>query len=106
MARALSGLLWCLSQLYGAGVSLRHALYNRGWLRTVRIEAPVISVGNIVCGGSGKTPLVKLLAEKISKTNRVAILTRGYCSRAEKMPGGLRISSEDVFAPEICGDEP
>ena len=106
MLKPLSGLLWGLSRLYGAGVSLRHALYDRGWFKQERVEAPVISVGNIACGGAGKTPLVKMLSEKLSKTKRVAIVTRGYRSEAEKQQGGLRICYDDLPLPEVCGDEP
>lgn len=106
MGKALSGLLWILSRLYGAGVSLRHFFYDRGWFRVQSVDVPVISVGNVVCGGAGKTPLVKLLAEKIGEKRRVAIVTRGYRSQAEKLPGGLRITSNELPSPHVCGDEP
>ena len=106
MTKPLSGLLWGLSQVYGTGVSLRHVLYDRGWFQQERVSAVVVSVGNIVCGGAGKTPLVKMLAQKLAKTTSVAIVTRGYRSQAEKQPGGLRISSDELPSSEICGDEP
>ena len=95
-----------LGIVYGAGVSVRHVLYNCGFFKQELVSACVVSVGNIVCGGAGKTPLVQLLVAELSKTKQVAILTRGYRSRAEKLPGGMRISSENLPSPEECGDEP
>jgi tetraacyldisaccharide 4'-kinase len=72
-------LLWPLSFLYGVGVRARVACYQRGWLKRKRLDAPVISVGNLTVGGTGKTPMVIWLAEKfLGDGKRVAILSRGY----------------------------
>jgi tetraacyldisaccharide 4'-kinase len=72
-------LLWPLSFLYGVGVRARVAFYQRGWLKRKRLNAPVISVGNLTVGGTGKTPMVIWLAEKfLGDGKRVAILSRGY----------------------------
>jgi len=72
-------LLWPLSLLYGIGVRLRVFLYDHGWLKRKRLNAPVISVGNLTVGGTGKTPLVIWLAKKfLNDGKRVAILSRGY----------------------------
>jgi tetraacyldisaccharide 4'-kinase len=72
-------LLWPFSLLYGIGVRVRVSLYDRGWLRRKRLNAPVISVGNLTMGGTGKTPMVIWLAEKfLNDGKRVAILSRGY----------------------------
>jgi tetraacyldisaccharide 4'-kinase len=72
-------LLWPLSQVYGAYVRCRRALYSRGWLRPRRLKATVISVGNLTTGGTGKTPMVLWLADKfLAEGKRVAILSRGY----------------------------
>jgi tetraacyldisaccharide 4'-kinase len=71
--------LWPASKLYGVGVSVRTRLYAKGWLKQKRLKAVVISVGNLSVGGTGKTPLVIWLAEKLlAQGHRVAILTRGY----------------------------
>jgi tetraacyldisaccharide 4'-kinase len=72
-------LLLPLSRLYGAGVALRLALYRRG-LFTVRSAArPVVSVGNVAAGGTGKTPFVRWLAGELLRRGRhPSILTRGY----------------------------
>ena len=75
----LRGLLWPLSLLYGAGVRARVWLYTNGWLKQKRLNATVISVGNLTVGGTGKTPMVIWLAEKfLADGKRVAILSRGY----------------------------
>ena len=72
-------LLWPVSQVYGAYVRGRRALYSRGWLKPRRLGATVISVGNLTVGGTGKTPMVLWLAEKfLTQGKTVAILTRGY----------------------------
>lgn len=68
-----------LSILYGAAIKTRAALYRNGIFRTHKIAAPVISVGNLTIGGTGKTPLVEWIAQTLSaKGRRVCILTRGY----------------------------
>jgi tetraacyldisaccharide 4'-kinase len=71
--------LWPLSVLYAAIVKLRASLYEKGVLRSKRLHTPVISVGNLTLGGTGKTPMVIWLAERfLAQGKRVAILTRGY----------------------------
>lgn len=65
------------SWLYAFFVFCRNALYDWAWLPSTRVKPVVVSVGNIVAGGSGKTPLVHLLAQRFSH-RKVAILSRGY----------------------------
>jgi len=73
------GLLWPVSLLYGGGARLRAWLYGHGWLKRKRLKAPVISVGNLSVGGTGKTPMVIWLAEQLlADGKRIAILSRGY----------------------------
>ena len=72
-------LLWPASVLYGDLARLRAQLYAKGTLKTKRLNTPVISVGNLTVGGTGKTPMVIFLAEKfLDEGKHVAILTRGY----------------------------
>ena len=72
-------LLWPLSFIYGLYVHLRAFFYARGWLKQKRLRGTVISVGNLTVGGTGKTPMVLWLAEKLlGQGMRVAILSRGY----------------------------
>lgn len=75
----LRWLLWPLSLVYGIAVRLRVWLYARGTFETKRLRTPVISVGNLTVGGTGKTPMVIWLAERfLAAGKRVAILSRGY----------------------------
>ena len=72
-------LLWPVSVLYGEITQLRAWLYAKGILKQKRLNRPVISVGNLTVGGTGKTPMVIWLAERLlAEGKRVAILTRGY----------------------------
>jgi tetraacyldisaccharide 4'-kinase len=77
--RALTILLWPLSRLYARFIAWREARYANGSLKTKRLKATVVSVGNLTVGGTGKTPMVLWLATKfLSDGKRVAILSRGY----------------------------
>lgn len=95
-----------LGRLYGAGATARAAAYQRGWLRRRRLARPVISIGNLTAGGTGKTPLVRWTAERLLQQGfRPAILTRGY--RRERGPDAIVIPPKDGRAPEPreVGDE-
>jgi tetraacyldisaccharide 4'-kinase len=68
-----------LSAGFRLGVQVRHTAYKRGWFKTRRLSRPVISVGNLTTGGTGKTPLVVLIAKILLRHGwRPSILTRGY----------------------------
>lgn len=80
----LRWLLWPLSLVYGIAVRLRVWLYARGTFETKRLRTPVISVGNLTVGGTGKTPMVIGLAERfLAAGKRVGILSRGYKGSGE-----------------------
>ena len=82
-----SWLLWPLTFPYGAIARLRASLYGAGILRQRRLDGIVISVGNLTVGGTGKTPMVLWIAERlVAEGKRCAILTRGY--RGENFAGG------------------
>lgn len=71
--------LWPYSVVYGAAVRLHAWLYRQGVYPVKRLSVPVISVGNLTVGGTGKTPMVLWLAERfLSEKKHVAILSRGY----------------------------
>jgi len=75
----LSGLLAPAAWAYGVAVEARNGLYNQGWLRAHRLGVPVLCVGNLTTGGTGKTPLVAWLCRGLLRRGRrPAILTRGY----------------------------
>ncbi|HEY5235183.1 MAG TPA: tetraacyldisaccharide 4'-kinase [Rhabdochlamydiaceae bacterium] len=97
-------LLKALSYLYRTGVALRNEAYDSGLFKAYDAGLPVISVGNIIAGGTGKTPFVKFLAEELSKKFQVAIVSRGYRSSAEKTGQVFQVTPETDVAS--CGDEP
>jgi len=98
-------LLLPLSPLYRAAVTARAHGYARGWLRSVRLAVPVVSVGNVTFGGTGKTPTVIALArDLVRRGRRPAVLTRGF-RRATEEP--LVLLGPDHGEPvERTGDEP
>ncbi len=94
-AGIVAWLLRCLLRIastgYAVGVGVRNLLYSRGWLEAHRVDAAVISIGNITVGGTGKTPLVVWLCRQIVSnftsqisSSQCAILTRGYKSRTRE----------------------
>jgi len=100
-------LLHFLSAVFQAGVALRHAVYRRGWLKTRRLNRPVVSVGNLSVGGTGKTPLVILMAKTLlAAGHRPCILTRGYGGRGGKGSVILDPGAGLIFDPRQVGDEP
>ncbi|MES2121804.1 MAG: tetraacyldisaccharide 4'-kinase, partial [Chlamydiota bacterium] len=104
----LRPLLSALSRAYRSVVALRNAAYDKHIFNSEALSVPVISIGNLTVGGTGKTPLVHLLASELQKTLRLAILTRGFRSRVEKRGEMRKISagSGPLFSAEECGDEP
>ncbi|MBI5970125.1 MAG: tetraacyldisaccharide 4'-kinase [Deltaproteobacteria bacterium] len=99
-------LLYALSVIYGLVVRLRFFLYKAGVFKTKKLPCPVISVGNITVGGTGKTPVAIFIAELLSaKGKRVVILSRGYGRRAK----GIAVVSDGInvlLDPGRAGDEP
>ena len=81
LLRALRATLWPVSLVYAFGASVRAWTYGVGLRRAARLSAPVISVGNLTVGGTGKTPMAAWLAERLAEWGRrPAILSRGYKS--------------------------
>jgi tetraacyldisaccharide 4'-kinase len=80
-AAALRLLLRVASWPYGLAVRLRNLAFDRGWKKTHRAAVPVVSVGNLTVGGTGKTPMVEFIARYYRNHDRlVAVLSRGYGS--------------------------
>ncbi len=94
------------SRFYGLGAGLRRSLYARGLLRTKKLPVPVISVGNLTVGGTGKTPVVACLAGLWrDRGRRVAILSRGYGGRNQD-PTRLSDGERIYHNPPEAGEEP
>ncbi len=93
-----------LSFLYGGAVRLRNYLYDKGFLDQRKLPVPVVSVGNVSAGGTGKTSTVRHLAHELGRHLKIAILLRGYRRKTK----GVLIVSEwgDVKANvRNAGDE-
>ena len=102
LSRALAWPLWPLAQLYGLVTGLRRRLYRAGLLRSTRLPVPVLVVGNVVTGGSGKTPITMALVEGLQARGwRVGVLSRGY----GRSTGDCREVLPDSPVHEV-GDEP
>jgi tetraacyldisaccharide 4'-kinase len=97
-----------LSGLYGRAAQWRRAWYERHPHRRIQLERPVISVGNLVVGGSGKTPTVAALARLLQERGeRPAILSRGYARRAPADGVVVVSDGKRVLEPTTrSGDEP
>lgn len=94
-----------LAYAFGGIVRARGALYDRGLLRVDRAERPVISVGNIAAGGTGKTPFTILLANRLhARGERVAVLSRGYGATSPSA-SAVVVDPKTSRAEEV-GDEP
>ena len=90
-----------LSWFYGAGVKFRNFLFDVGVLKSRSYQIPVISVGNITVGGTGKTPHVEYLIRLLRKQVKVAVLSRGYKRKSR----GFLIAEPNTAMKDI-GDEP
>ena len=91
-----------LTGLYGAATALRNRLYDRGVLSSRRLEQPVVSVGNLSVGGSGKTPFVIAIGELLKARGiRFDVLSRGYGRKTR----GVLVVEADGNAADF-GDEP
>jgi lipopolysaccharide heptosyltransferase II/tetraacyldisaccharide 4'-kinase len=98
-------LLRALAAPYQVGARVRRSLYQCGWLAAKRLPAPVVSVGNLTVGGTGKTPVTAFLARHFQgRKLRVAILSRGYGGRRPEvtcLSDGERL----YYQPPEVGDE-
>src|SRR5882762_4081703 len=107
MNSAVTLALTPLASLYGLAMKLRRAFYRSGRFRVHELGVPVISVGNITTGGTGKTPLVEWIAGELAQTGRrVCVLTRGYGRRNESMRVVVSDGSEILAGAAQAGDEP
>ena len=99
--------LLVLSLAYGAVIRIRARLYEVGLLPSKTLPCPVVSVGNIITGGTGKTPMTIFVAQLLrDKGCRVVVISRGYRGQMEAS-GGIVSDGKRIFkGPGEAGDEP
>ena len=99
-------ILMPLSWVYGLAMMVRNYFYDRKILTSLNLDCGVISVGNIVAGGTGKTPIVIWLAKHFRNSGyRVAIILRGYKRKAKSETGIVSDGTKTLLSPEESGDE-
>lgn len=94
-------LLFPFAILYGLITSIRNFLYDKGIFKSYSFDVPIIAVGNLSVGGTGKTPQIEYLIRLLSPIYKVAVLSRGYKRKSE----GFILADEKATA-EMLGDEP
>jgi tetraacyldisaccharide 4'-kinase len=99
--KLLRYILFPFSILYGFITSIRNFFFDKGILKSTSFDVPVIAVGNLSVGGTGKTPQIEYLIRLLSDKYKVATLSRGYKRKSE----GFVLANETSNA-EILGDEP
>jgi tetraacyldisaccharide 4'-kinase len=104
---AIQAALSPLSAVYGSATGLRNRMYDRGLFKTHKLPVPVICVGNITTGGTGKTPLTALVAAHLQGRGlRVAVLSRGYGRLSREEPLVVSEGAGALVSPDQGGDEP
>jgi tetraacyldisaccharide 4'-kinase len=101
MLKSFRYLLFPFSLLYGAVIRLRNYLYNKNIFKSTHFNFPLVCVGNLAVGGTGKTPMTEYLIRLLQPRYRVATLSRGYKRKTK----GFAIADGSTTALEI-GDEP
>lgn len=109
ISSVLKGILRLFSWPYKIVVACRNWAYDKEWFRQYQAPVPImISVGNIVAGGTGKTPVTLMLAKAFYEEYSIGILSRGYRAPVEKLssPIALSVGKGPFHSAAYCGDEP
>ena len=107
MPKGLRSWLRWVGYPYELAALLRLWCYRQGWFSTRRLPRPVISVGNLTVGGTGKTPVVLYLVDRLTaQGKRVAVLSRGYRRRSTAPQLLVSDGQQVLVGPEEAGDEP
>lgn len=99
--RSFRLVLFPFAIIFGLILRLRNYLYDRGTLKTTQFNLPIINIGNLSVGGTGKSPMVEFLINELKSTYHVATLSRGYKRRTK----GYLLANQSTTAVEL-GDEP
>lgn len=94
-------LLTILSWIYGMVIAIRHRLYDWGIFRSYTFDIPIVCIGNITVGGTGKTPMAEMLIQQLMDSYTIAMLSRGYGRRTK---GYHEVLTSDNYLK--VGDEP
>lgn len=109
-AAVLRALLVPLALLHRAGLEVYLLPFHLGIRQRTKLPVPVISIGNLTSGGTGKTPMAALVGQVLRESGKkVAILSRGHGGSHEKQPGAKIVSRGDgaiLLPPDVAGDEP
>jgi len=97
----LRKLLFPFAVLYGLVTSIRNFLYDQGFLKSYSFDVPIIAVGNLSVGGTGKTPMIEYLIRLLSEQYSVATLSRGY----KRQSTGFILADNNADTSTL-GDEP
>ena len=104
---SIETVLLVLSVLYGGAMGLRARLYEKGLLSSKTLPCRVVSIGNLIAGGTGKTPMTILIAQIIRDLGyRVVVISRGYHGRMEETGGVVSDGETILKGPDDAGDEP
>lgn len=101
LVQILRYILFPFSLIYWFITSVRNYLYDIGVFKSFGFDIPVIVVGNLSVGGTGKTPMVEYLIRLLSKDFKVAVLSRGYKRKSKGF-----VLAKDTVSAEFIGDEP
>lgn len=104
---SVESLLGAAAAVYGGAMAMRAECYRRGIFASCRLSCPVVSVGNLTVGGTGKTPMVVYLARRLLVAGKKpAVVSRGYRGASEKT-GGIVSDTRRILLPAaLAGDEP
>ncbi|KAB1155077.1 tetraacyldisaccharide 4'-kinase [Flavobacterium luteum] len=97
----LRKILFPFAVLYGWIAQFRNFLYDKGFLKSYSFDLPIIAVGNLSVGGTGKTPQIEYLIRLLSANYKIATLSRGYKRKSEGF-----VLADDTSTAAILGDEP
>ena len=94
-------LLYPFALIYGLITWVRNKLFDWGFLKQTKFEVPILSIGNLSMGGTGKTPHIEYFISKYKATHKIAVVSRGFGRKTE----GFRYVSSNDFSENV-GDEP
>jgi tetraacyldisaccharide 4'-kinase len=101
LIRSFRILLFPFALVYGMVIHIRNWLYQKNIFRSVSFNIPIINIGNLTVGGTGKSPMVEFLVRRLQPQYKIAVLSRGYRRKTK----GYILADENSSALEI-GDEP